>query len=494
MIKGIEPNDSPERFRGLGVDVIFGNGRFVGARRVRGRRPPPHGEDLRHRHRLATGRSRRSPASTRRPISPTKRCSICASRCPRSSSSAPARSAARWRRRSAGWAATSPSSTSRRASCRAKTPISPPSCIAHARGRRRSLPARRVDRRRAPGATGDVRLTRARADGATTRARRHRTCCWRPAARRTSKASGLDAAGVTLDQGRIVADGGLRTTNPRIYVIGDAAGGYQFTHVAEHHAGIVLRQAIFRMRWAKPSLVVPWCTFTDPELARVGLSETEASERGVAHRVYRFPFDDIDRARAEGETEGFAKIVTDPKGKLLGAAIVGPHAGELIAEYVLALSKGMNAKELTGVDPRVSDARADQPPRRRPAAEGRPDADRRRRGSSASSACRAREMSARPRPTATGRGRWRKIALLALFVGVDRRLLRAGRPALSQPRHGQGAPRRAARVHGRALRRGARHRVRRLRRRDRVQPAGRARAVADDGLHLRPLGRHACSS
>ena len=70
---------------------------------------------------------------------------------------------------------------------------------------------------------------------------------------------------------------------------------------------------------------------------------------GVAHRVYRFAFDEIDRARAEGETEGFAKIVTDPRGKLLGATIVGAHAGELIAEYVLALAKGMNAKELTGV-------------------------------------------------------------------------------------------------------------------------------------------------
>ena len=92
---------------------------------------------------------------------------------------------------------------------------------------------------------------------------------------------------------------------------------------------------------------MPWCTYTDPELARVGLSETEAKQQGIAHRVYRFPFDDIDRARAEGETEGFAKIVTDPRGKLLGAAIVGPHAGELIAEYVLAMTKGMKAADIS---------------------------------------------------------------------------------------------------------------------------------------------------
>ena len=109
----------------------------------------------------------------------------------------------------------------------------------------------------------------------------------------------------------------------------------------------MLRQAIFRLFWTRPSKVVPWCTYTDPELARVGLSEDEAKQQGVAHKVYRFAFDEIDRARAEGETEGFAKLVTDPKGVILGAAIVGPHAGELIAECVLAMSKGMKAGDLS---------------------------------------------------------------------------------------------------------------------------------------------------
>jgi pyruvate/2-oxoglutarate dehydrogenase complex dihydrolipoamide dehydrogenase (E3) component len=160
---------------------------------------------------------------------------------------------------------------------------------------------------------------------------------------------GLEAAGIALDKGRIVADDKLRTTNPNVYVVGDVAGGYQFTHVAEHHAGIVLRHAIFKLWWAKPSKVIPWCTFTDPELARVGISETDAKQANLAHRVYRFPFEEIDRARAEGETEGFAKIITDVKGTLLGAAIVGPRAGELIAEYGLALTKGMNAKDISGV-------------------------------------------------------------------------------------------------------------------------------------------------
>ncbi|MEO8506629.1 MAG: mercuric reductase [Betaproteobacteria bacterium] len=160
---------------------------------------------------------------------------------------------------------------------------------------------------------------------------------------------GLEEAGVAMNGDRIVVDDRLRTSQRHIYVVGDVAGGYQFTHLAEHHAGVVLRHAIFRLWWTKPSPILPWCTFTDPELARVGLSETEARQKGIAHRIYRFAFDDIDRARAEGETEGFAKIVTDPRGKLLGAAIVGPHAGELIAEYTLALAKGMAAKDISAV-------------------------------------------------------------------------------------------------------------------------------------------------
>src|SRR6185437_5978731 len=158
---------------------------------------------------------------------------------------------------------------------------------------------------------------------------------------------GLDAAGVHADNGRIVVDDVLTTTNPRIHVVGDVAGTYPFTHVAEHHAGIVLRQTLFRMSWAKPSSVVPWCTYTDPELARVGLSEAEARRHGIEHRIYRFPFDDVDRARAEGETEGFAKLVTDRRGRLLGAAIVGADAGELIAECVLAIGKRMKVDDIS---------------------------------------------------------------------------------------------------------------------------------------------------
>jgi pyruvate/2-oxoglutarate dehydrogenase complex dihydrolipoamide dehydrogenase (E3) component len=196
------------------------------------------------------------------------------------------------------------------------------------------------------GKRGDVRMTIKGKDGAErTIAATHVLVA---AGRKANVENlGLDVAGVQLDKGRIVSDARLRTTNPRIYVVGDVAGGYQFTHLAEHHAGIVLRQAVFKLFWAKPSTVVTWCTYTDPELARVGPSEDEAKQQGIAHKVYRFAFDEIDRARAEGETEGFAKLVTDPSGRLIGAAIVGPHAGELIAEAVLAVTKGMKASDLS---------------------------------------------------------------------------------------------------------------------------------------------------
>lgn len=160
---------------------------------------------------------------------------------------------------------------------------------------------------------------------------------------------GLESAGVRLENGRLVTDRRLRTTNKRIYACGDVVGSYQFTHMAEHHAGVVLRNALFHLPARIEQRVVPWCTFTDPELARVGISETEAKQQGIEHRVYTFPFHDIDRARTEDETHGFAKIITAPNGRLLGAALAGAHAGELIHECALALSKNMKAADLSKV-------------------------------------------------------------------------------------------------------------------------------------------------
>ncbi len=346
MIEGIEPNDSPERFRGLGVDVIFGDGRFVApdAFEVNGRRlaartfviatgsrpvvPQLPGIDTTPYLTNETLFDLREPVPSLLVIG---------------AGPVGCEMAQAFRRLGSEVAVVD---IAPRILPREDADVAAVVFAAlAAEGIRLHLGASISG---IAGRKGDVRVTVRTTDGAS--AVLTGTHLLVAAGRAANvEGLGLDAAGVALDHGRIVVDGALRTTNPAIYTIGDAAGGQQFTHLAEHHAGILLRHAIFRMRWAKPSPVVPWCTYTDPELARVGLSETEAKERGIAHRIYRFPFADIDRARAEGETEGFAKIVTDPNGKLLGAAIVGPHAGELIAEYVLALSKGMNAKDLTGV-------------------------------------------------------------------------------------------------------------------------------------------------
>lgn len=160
---------------------------------------------------------------------------------------------------------------------------------------------------------------------------------------------GLEAAGVKVVHGRIEADKRLRTANRDIYACGDVVGPYQFTHMAEHHAGIALRNALFHIPAKIEERVIPWCTFTDPELARVGLSEAEAKAQGIAYQVYTFPFHEVDRAITDNESKGMAKIITAPNGRLLGAAIVGPNAGELIHEYVLALSRHLKVGDLANV-------------------------------------------------------------------------------------------------------------------------------------------------
>lgn len=158
---------------------------------------------------------------------------------------------------------------------------------------------------------------------------------------------GLDAAGVRVDPEGVRVDAHLRTTNRRVYAIGDVAGALRFTHLAEHHAGIVLRQALFRLAWTRPSTVVPWCTFTDPELARVGLSEREARAQAIEHTVYRFPCAGNDRAHTDRELAGFGKLLVAKNGRILGAAIVGAHAGELIGEFALAMQHGLKANALS---------------------------------------------------------------------------------------------------------------------------------------------------
>jgi pyruvate/2-oxoglutarate dehydrogenase complex dihydrolipoamide dehydrogenase (E3) component len=149
----------------------------------------------------------------------------------------------------------------------------------------------------------------------------------------------LAAAGIEATAAGIVVDRRLRTTNRRAYAIGDAAGGPQFTHVALYHAGIVIRNALFRLPARVDYRALPWVTFTDPELAQVGLTEAAARAQGQDLRVLRWPLADNDRAQTERDTAGEVKITTRRNGRILGATILGPGAGDLILPWALAISQ-----------------------------------------------------------------------------------------------------------------------------------------------------------
>ena len=159
----------------------------------------------------------------------------------------------------------------------------------------------------------------------------------------------LDRAGIAHAPGGISVDTRLRTSNRRIFAIGDVIGGYQFTHMAGYHAGIVIRNALFRMPAKVDTRAVPWVTYTSPELAQVGMNETEARARAGAIRVLRWPFTENDRAQAEGKTDGLVKVITTPKGRVLGAAMLGPHAGELIQTWVLVISRKIKIGAVAGM-------------------------------------------------------------------------------------------------------------------------------------------------
>jgi pyruvate/2-oxoglutarate dehydrogenase complex dihydrolipoamide dehydrogenase (E3) component len=163
---------------------------------------------------------------------------------------------------------------------------------------------------------------------------------------------GLQELGVTLDERKTVAvDGLLRSNFPNIYACGDVAGPYQFTHVASHQAWYAAVNALLSPFWSFRAdyRVIPWATFTDPEVARVGLSEDEARAQGVAHEVTRYDIGDLDRAIADGSARGFVKVLTPPgKDRILGATIVGPEAGNLVAEFVLAMKHGLGLNKLLG--------------------------------------------------------------------------------------------------------------------------------------------------
>jgi pyruvate/2-oxoglutarate dehydrogenase complex dihydrolipoamide dehydrogenase (E3) component len=158
---------------------------------------------------------------------------------------------------------------------------------------------------------------------------------------------GLDAAGVAHDRSGVTVDDHLRTTNRRIYAAGDVASRYKFTHTADALARIVLANALFAGRRKASALHVPWCTYTSPEIAHVGLYEHEARARGLEVATLTLPLAEVDRAVLEGEDEGFLRVhLAKGTDRILGATLVAAHAGDMISELTLAMVGGLGLATL----------------------------------------------------------------------------------------------------------------------------------------------------
>lgn len=161
---------------------------------------------------------------------------------------------------------------------------------------------------------------------------------------------GLEAIGVEVTENGVSVDGTLRTSAHNVWAAGDVVGPYRFTHVADYQARIAAPNALFPLRRKVDYRVVPWCTYTDPEVARVGLTEAEARETwGDKAGVYRYAHDSLDRALCDGEPDGLTKLVLDPRGRVAGAHVVGPRAGETIHEAVLAVRQRLKLSDLSGM-------------------------------------------------------------------------------------------------------------------------------------------------
>jgi pyruvate/2-oxoglutarate dehydrogenase complex dihydrolipoamide dehydrogenase (E3) component len=159
----------------------------------------------------------------------------------------------------------------------------------------------------------------------------------------------LEGAGVAVGPQGIIVDHGLRTSNRRVFAIGDVIGGLQFTHAAGYHAGIVIRRALFRLPAKMNPGAIPWVTYTDPELAQTGETEASARQKGLDVAVTVSPFSGNDRARTERDTDGFVKVVSRRNGRILGATIVGAQAGELIQVWALAIAHGLKLNAMAGL-------------------------------------------------------------------------------------------------------------------------------------------------
>ena len=160
----------------------------------------------------------------------------------------------------------------------------------------------------------------------------------------------LERGGIAYDakMGVTVTDT-LQTSNPRVYAAGDICSPYKFTHTADAQARIVIANALFMGRQKSSALTIPWCTYTDPEIAHVGMYERDAEERGIEVTTLTVPLADVDRAVLDGETEGFVRVhLKKGSDRILGATIVGTQAGELLTGFTLAMQHGLGLKALMG--------------------------------------------------------------------------------------------------------------------------------------------------
>lgn len=160
---------------------------------------------------------------------------------------------------------------------------------------------------------------------------------------------GLEEAGITCDSNGVAVNDMLQTTNPSVYAAGDVCSCYKFTHTADAHARILLANALFMGRQKTSSLIIPWCTYTDPEIAHVGMYEQEAQQQGHQVTTLTVPLTDIDRSIIDGESQGFARVhLKAGSDRILGATIVARHAGEMISEFSLAMTNGLGLKAIAG--------------------------------------------------------------------------------------------------------------------------------------------------
>lgn len=157
----------------------------------------------------------------------------------------------------------------------------------------------------------------------------------------------LDAAGVNYTEKGVEVDSRCRTNQKHIYACGDVTGEYQFTHMSDHMARVAVTNALLKYPMKVDHQHVPWCTYTDPELAHVGATEKELIERNIRYEVYRFPYEKLDRAMTDSEKEGLVKVFAKKwTGKILGAGVAGARAGEIISEYAVAMKHGVTLRNI----------------------------------------------------------------------------------------------------------------------------------------------------